>query len=356
MTEKKISDLGELTAWSGTEELELDTGVVSGRITIDNLLADHVVGPASSTDNEIARFDLATGKVIQGGSGISLNDAGAFSGYGDNQFSIGVEFPFWRYSSEIYISMDDTGVYNVAANGNIYGGVTIENTGAFAIYASDDTANDHAEVIGGVDEVGDVYVMIKTEVGGVSGTGRVDISTGSVNMGDVCSITYDATDITYTNNIEGGLMHFYGAATGGGAHRMMILRPDGGPSLYYNDIETVEITATGMTIKSDIVITHDGVNAALNHNVTDGNLTLGVEGTGKIKLEAEANGGVSVWPALTILEKSSDPVQPAEGETVVWMSDGTGKGDDGDVMIASTAGGVTNYTTLFDHSTGTLWS
>jgi hypothetical protein len=37
------------------------------------------------------------------------------------------------------------------------------------------------------------------------------------------------------------------------------------------------------------------------------------------------------------------------------MSDGTGLGDDGDIMIGSTAGGVTNYGTLFDHSGGTLW-
>jgi hypothetical protein len=40
---------------------------------------------------------------------------------------------------------------------------------------------------------------------------------------------------------------------------------------------------------------------------------------------------------------------------VVWLSDGTGLGDDGDVIIASTAGGVTNYAILFDHSAGTLW-
>jgi hypothetical protein len=39
----------------------------------------------------------------------------------------------------------------------------------------------------------------------------------------------------------------------------------------------------------------------------------------------------------------------------IWMSDGTGLGDDGDIIISSTAGGVTNYAILFDHSAGTLW-
>ena len=54
-------------------------------------------------------------------------------------------------------------------------------------------------------------------------------------------------------------------------------------------------------------------------------------------------------------ERSSDPTEPAEGQFVIWMSDGTGKGDDGDVLIASQAGGNTYYNTLFDHSTGIAW-
>ncbi|NBU59300.1 MAG: hypothetical protein EBS23_05940 [Betaproteobacteria bacterium] len=58
---------------------------------------------------------------------------------------------------------------------------------------------------------------------------------------------------------------------------------------------------------------------------------------------------------IRLLERTSDPAKPAEGNMIVWMSDGTGLGDDGDVIIASTAGGVTNYAILFDHSAGTLW-
>ena len=41
--------------------------------------AGDVVGPASSTDNALARFDLATGKLLQNSTGI-LTDAGALSG------------------------------------------------------------------------------------------------------------------------------------------------------------------------------------------------------------------------------------------------------------------------------------
>lgn len=58
---------------------------------------------------------------------------------------------------------------------------------------------------------------------------------------------------------------------------------------------------------------------------------------------------------IRLLERTSDPAKPAEGNMIVWMSDGTGLGDDGDIIIASTAGGVTNYAILFDHSAGTIW-
>lgn len=49
-------------------------------------------------------------------------------------------------------------------------------------------------------------------------------------------------------------------------------------------------------------------------------------------------------------ELSADPDDPAEGTYVTWMSDGTGSGDDGDIMIKITAGGVTKTATLVDFS------
>lgn len=57
-------------------------------------------------------------------------------------------------------------------------------------------------------------------------------------------------------------------------------------------------------------------------------------------------------PASTVKvkEASSDPANPSEGEAVIWMSDGTGTGDDGDILIKITAGGVTKTATLVDFS------
>lgn len=67
-------------------------------------------------------------------------------------------------------------------------------------------------------------------------------------------------------------------------------------------------------------------------------------GTTTPETELHLNGG------LTLTEKSSDPSDPAEGNSVLWMSDGTGSGDDGDIMMKITAGGVTKTITLVDFS------
>ena len=53
---------------------------------------------------------------------------------------------------------------------------------------------------------------------------------------------------------------------------------------------------------------------------------------------------------LEITERNSDPGNPAEGSAVIWMSDGTGTGDDGDILIKITAGGATKTATLVDFS------
>lgn len=49
-------------------------------------------------------------------------------------------------------------------------------------------------------------------------------------------------------------------------------------------------------------------------------------------------------------ELSADPSDPPEGKFKIWMSDGTGSGDDGDIMIKITAGATTKTATLIDFS------
>lgn len=59
---------------------------------------------------------------------------------------------------------------------------------------------------------------------------------------------------------------------------------------------------------------------------------------------------LDVKGGLTLRELSSDPGSPDEGASVLWMSDGTGTGDDGDIMVKITAGGITKTGTLVDFS------
>ena len=49
-------------------------------------------------------------------------------------------------------------------------------------------------------------------------------------------------------------------------------------------------------------------------------------------------------------ELSADPSDPAEGNSIMWQSNGTGSGDDGDIMMKITAGGTTKTTTIVDFS------
>jgi hypothetical protein len=63
------------------------------------------------------------------------------------------------------------------------------------------------------------------------------------------------------------------------------------------------------------------------------------------------DGTLLSFTVLSLLERSSDPPDPPEGSTVIWMSDGTGSGDDGDVMAKVSAGGTTGTATLIDKST-----
>ena len=46
-------------------------------------------------------------------------------------------------------------------------------------------------------------------------------------------------------------------------------------------------------------------------------------------------------------ERGTDPAKPANGNCIIWMSDGTGLGDDGDVICGITDGGGTSKYTIF---------
>jgi hypothetical protein len=126
--------------------------------------------------------------------------------------------------------------------------------------------------------------------------------------------------------------------------------------------------ATAAAIPSGVEIDNSGDKIEITNvaglakiiNKTDGgSLELGTEiatDTEQIHVRCETDGELTLpLGRLKLLERSADPAEPAEGECIIWMSDGTGKGDDGDILMASKAGGTTRYSVIFDHSAGTAW-
>jgi len=71
-------------------------------------------------------------------------------------------------------------------------------------------------------------------------------------------------------------------------------------------------------------------------------------------INLEAANYVKVDDVLLFPHRNSDPAEPADAEAVIWVSTGAGKGDQGDVMVASRVV-TTKYGTLFDQSGGAAW-
>ena len=107
--------------------------------------------------------------------------------------------------------------------------------------------------------------------------------------------------------------------------------PDAGNQIMLGDTNVTQIKSTG-----NLYISGTGNENYINNNtgigLTDPDTKLDVDG------------------AITARELSADPSDPDEGSWVIWMSDGTGSGDDGDIMVKITAGASTKTITLIDFS------
>lgn len=116
------------------------------------------------------------------------------------------------------------------------------------------------------------------------------------------------------------------------------------------------------TVASDagLTIANAGTDGDVNFNLsgaTDGDFSvnssdlfvdssIGIVGIGT----ASPTTTLDVNGPITFHEQSSDPNNPAEGSAVIWMSNGVGSGDDGDIMVKITAGATTKTITLIDFS------
>jgi len=121
----------------------------------------------------------------------------------------------------------------------------------------------------------------------------------------------------------------------------------------------VVLNDTEIQLKAHTLWTDADSDTGITSVGGDDKLDIYVAGAKDFEITANvltaSSGSLISSEVFRVLEKSADPSEPSEGQAVILMSDGTGKGDDGDVMIASKAGGTTKYGTLFDHSAGSAW-
>lgn len=83
------------------------------------------------------------------------------------------------------------------------------------------------------------------------------------------------------------------------------------------------------------------------HTNTSGSLSVGFRNPAET---LHIYGNTKLEGPLILKERTYDPDNPEDGSSVLWMSNGHGSGDDGDIMIKITSGGVTKTVTLVDFS------
>lgn len=108
------------------------------------------------------------------------------------------------------------------------------------------------------------------------------------------------------------------------------------------------ITEIAAALKSGLDLTlitgTAGTSGDLSQWNADGDLVDGPtppSGTIVGTTDTQTLSGKTIGDFLTMVERSADPSNPSEGNCKLWLSDGTGSGSDGDLMVITTAGGVT---------------
>jgi len=190
------------TAPDQTVVLTAGTGIsTSGtypNFTITNTspsLGGDVVGPASSTDNAIARFDTTTGKLLQN-SVVTVGDTGAVSGVTTLSASTSVTTPIVQATNSAGLALrNSAGTTQISMGGGGGDNVTI------AVATNINGANAQIDI----SPTGTGHVHIKP-----TGTGSLEIAptnAGTMNnmvIGGVTPLAITGTTITATSFVGSG--------------------------------------------------------------------------------------------------------------------------------------------------------
>ena len=127
-----------------------------------------------------------------------------------------------------------------------------------------------------------------------------------------------------------------GSESGNEDAEFRIVTTDNGAS--YSNPPLLSVDSSGNT-------TVDGTLDVAGNTTVDGTLDVADNTTVDGTLDVT---GDTTLTRILLTEKTTDQAAQGEGSTVIWMSDGSGSGADGDIMVKITAGATTNTFTLVD--------
>ena len=283
--------------------------------TINATGSGDVAGPASSTDNAVARFDSTTGKIIQN-SGVVINDSG--------EVTVGV----WK-GTEIGLSYGGTGAASASqARGNILpayagnaGKVLAVNTGATDVeYIS----------AGGTGTVTSVAVSGGTT--GLTTSGGPITAAGTITLGGTLAVASGGTGTATPSLVAGTNVTITGTwpnqtinSSGGGGS---MVYPGAGIANSTGSAWGTSYTTTGtgtiVALATGAALTNPNANQI---NDTNGNQILGLSPTTSAVDYLVVKNGIGTGVPLHIYADGTSAntglhIQP-KGTGLVTISDGT---------------------------------
>jgi hypothetical protein len=232
--------------------------------------------------------------------------------------------------------------------------------GGFICEGSADDTNEMLFLFPDLNEADTTHVIV-TESATQTLTNK-SISGAQIDSGTIPADRVGAGHINVTTEIDGTMcgsgeiLEDQGAAwaciatpAGGGAHNIL--------STTHTD-STTDTAARGDLIIADATpewsaLTVGGANTVLKSDGTDPSWGALIDDDIPDTLTASNYlllAGGTMSGDITFAERSSDPSNPSEGQWVCWMSDGTGSGDDGDILCKVTAAAATKTWTMADFS------
>ena len=96
-------------------------------------------------------------------------------------------------------------------------------------------------------------------------------------------------------------------------------------------------------------------NTNIEYDLQIDNNNLCIKHNNETNLEIDSNKKTITNNIFNIKHQSTDPDKPSNNNSIIWLSNGDGIGNSGDLMIASTVNNETRYGRLFDFNSASVW-